>query len=247
MTERGSDRERASRNRKSLVIFIGVCAIVVIVGNQLPNSRSGQVEATTPMATAYVVDLTTPMEGIATQTPVDYGQLAPESTQEQFSPFSPEVQLWAKKAEEWSQLHSQGRVPPKFILSLIEVESKGNPNAGYPEGDSQGLFQIWEKHLETGQRCAGINPYDPDAAASCAIPIMDESIQSATRNGQANFLAAGVGYHLPEAVRLFLGEETAETFVQRMNGLGHNGNNLLESAGLFALRIDSYLVNSGLR
>ena len=72
--------------------------------------------------------------------------------------FSNAVRQWADEAKQWAQIHS---VRPEVILSIIQQESDGNPDAVGSIGE-QGLMQVTEIALQDVNDNFNDFPYQSD-------------------------------------------------------------------------------------
>jgi hypothetical protein len=65
---------------------------------------------------------------------------------EALSAFTPEVQRWHGRIDEWSLASG---LPPELIATVIQIESCGDPAAQSPAG-ALGLFQVMPYHFDPG-------------------------------------------------------------------------------------------------
>jgi hypothetical protein len=124
------------------------------------------------------------------------------------------VDYWVDngKISEWSSLYG---VPEKVIAALIKVESNGNPNTISSicgiYGCDLGLFQLNETFFPID------NPFDPDAAASVALPYFIEGFKkTGTLEGAYAYYNGGPStlHRIDEATR-----KNVDKFVAAYNSM----------------------------
>lgn len=96
------------------------------------------------------------------------------------APFTPEVQHWAGKINEWAALY---QLDPALVATVMQIESCGNPQAVSPSG-ARGLFQVMPSHFAPND-----DMLDPDVNAQRGLAYL--ALGLARGGGNAGLALAG--------------------------------------------------------
>lgn len=84
------------------------------------------------------------------------------------STFTPEVQRWSGKIEEWSEEYG---LEPNLMATVMQIESCGHPTVRSPSG-AQGLFQVMPFHFASNETMT-----DPNTNAMRGAGVMQECLR----------------------------------------------------------------------
>ena len=130
------------QQRMVLILAMVVIGVFLFAALALPRTQAAAKGGVTAVTQSTVAQTNT-----AVNIPAS-GAIAPL--------FTPEVQYWAPKIGEWSQLYG---IDPNIIATIMQIESCGSPTAGSSAG-AQGLFQVMPFHFAPGE-----DMHDPDTNA----------------------------------------------------------------------------------
>ena len=129
----------------------------------------------------------------------------PESTAaNSLSPvFTREVQHWAPKILEWSQLYN---LDPDIIATIMQIESCGDPGAASYAG-AQGLFQVMPFHFDPGE-----DMLDPDTNARRGMAFYNRQLEYTGWDIYLSFAGYNGGYAASGSSYSYWANETQRYF-----------------------------------
>ncbi len=154
-----------------LILALVVIGVFLLATLALPRTR-----AVKGGVTAVADTTTTTQTNTAGNIPAA-GTIAPL--------FTPEVQYWAPKIAEWSQIYG---IDPNIIATIMQIESCGSPVAGSSAG-AQGLFQVMPFHFSPGE-----DMHDPDTNALRGMKFFNAQMDYTGGNILLSFAGYNGGY-----------------------------------------------------
>lgn len=160
------------QQRMILVLALVVIGIFLFAGLALPQTRAEQ-----NRGTAVTETTSSQTQNDTAVNLSGNGAIAPL--------FTPEVQYWAPKIAEWSQMYG---IDPNIIATIMQIESCGNPIAGSSAG-AQGLFQVMPFHFSPGE-----DMHDPDTNALRGMNFFNAQMDYTGGNILLSFAGYNGGY-----------------------------------------------------
>jgi hypothetical protein len=154
----------------------GVASVVGTVADLSPGESDGQLQTSSSTTDAL-------QAGLTDEFPAAKGEAV---SQAGISPvFTREVQYWAPRIIEWSELYD---LDPDIIATIMQIESCGDPAAASHAG-AQGLFQVMPFHFEAGE-----DMLDPDTNARRGMAFYNRQLEYTGWDIYLSFAGYNGGY-----------------------------------------------------
>jgi soluble lytic murein transglycosylase-like protein len=169
------------------VLFLLVAILVgggllLIVPNLSASSGTETIPPAEPQSDTQVAEQPAESELVLTIE----GAAQPDAAATGISPiFTSEVQYWAPKILEWSQLYG---LDPDIIAIIMQIESCGDSGAASHVG-AQGLFQVMPFHFDPGE-----DMLDPDTNARRGMAFYNRQLEYTGHDIYLSFAGYNGGY-----------------------------------------------------